>query len=68
MALKKLGESKGYTLIGTDNNGVNAFFVKSDIIKDMIIPLTVHIVITRIPKLSNASTSCLNFANVIIVV
>jgi len=39
LALKKLGESKGYTLIGTDNSGVNAFFVKSDIIKDIIIPI-----------------------------
>ena len=39
LALKNLGESKGYTLIGTDNIGVNAFFVKSNIIKDIIIPI-----------------------------
>jgi len=27
LAMQKLGASKGYTLIGADNNGVNAFFV-----------------------------------------
>ncbi len=30
-ALSKLGAKKGYVLIGTDNNGVNCFFVKKDL-------------------------------------
>lgn len=34
LALKKLGESKGYTLIGCDNCGVNSFFIRSDLIKN----------------------------------
>jgi len=29
-ALEKLGKEKGYTLIGTDRNGVNAFFVLNE--------------------------------------
>lgn len=33
-ALTKLGKSKGYTLIGCDSVGVNAFFVKNDLIKE----------------------------------
>lgn len=33
LALKNLGQRKGYTLIGCDNNGVNAFFCKSDLIQ-----------------------------------
>lgn len=33
LALKNLGLSKGYTLVGCDSRGVNAFFVKSDLIK-----------------------------------
>lgn len=32
-ALVSLGKEKGYTLIGTDPNGVNAFFVRHDLIK-----------------------------------
>ena len=32
-ALKKLGKNKKYTLIGVDNNGVNAFFVRNDLAK-----------------------------------
>lgn len=32
LALKKLGEKKGYTLVGCDNNGVNAFFCKNVVI------------------------------------
>lgn len=32
LALKNLGLEKGYTLVGCDNNGVNAFFCKSDLI------------------------------------
>ena len=31
-ALKILGEQKGYRLIGTDRHGVNAFFVRSDLV------------------------------------
>lgn len=34
LALKNLGLMKGYTLVGTDSNGINAFFIKSDLIKD----------------------------------
>lgn len=34
LALKKLGESKGYKLITCDNMGDNAFFVRSDLIKE----------------------------------
>jgi hypothetical protein len=33
-AMEKLGKSKGYTLIASDNRGVNAFFVRSDLVKD----------------------------------
>ena len=32
-ALKKLGKKKKYSLIGVDNNGVNAFFVRNDLAK-----------------------------------
>ncbi len=32
-ALKKLGIKKKYSLIGVDNNGVNAFFVRNDLAK-----------------------------------
>ncbi len=31
LAYKKLGEAKQYTLIGCDNRGVNAFFVRNDL-------------------------------------
>lgn len=34
LALSKLAKSKGYTLVGCDNNGVNAFFVKDNLIKE----------------------------------
>lgn len=34
LALVKLGKKKGYTLIGCENNGVNAFFVRNDLIKN----------------------------------
>ncbi len=34
LALKNLGLMKGYTLVGTESNGVNAFFIKSGLIKD----------------------------------
>lgn len=32
-ALQKLGESKGYTLVVCDNRGVNAFFIRKDLLK-----------------------------------
>ena len=32
LALKNLGLKKGYTLLGCDNNGVNAFFCKSELV------------------------------------
>jgi hypothetical protein len=38
LALKKLGEEKGYTLVGTDRHGVNAFFVQTALLKGKIIP------------------------------
>lgn len=34
LALVKLGNAKGYTLVGCDNRGVNAFFLRNDLIKD----------------------------------
>lgn len=33
-ALTKLAQSKGYVLVGCDSNGVNAFFVRRDAMKD----------------------------------
>lgn len=33
LALRNLGLSKGYTLVGCDNNGVNAFFCKSELVR-----------------------------------
>lgn len=38
LALKNLGSKKGYTLVGCDSNGVNAFFIKSDLIENASIP------------------------------
>lgn len=35
LALRNLGLSKGYTLVGCDSRGINAFFVKSDLIKGL---------------------------------
>jgi len=32
-ALERLGKEKGYTLIGTDRNGVNAFFVLQNLVE-----------------------------------
>lgn len=32
LALKNLGQSKGYTLVGCETNGVNAFFCKSELV------------------------------------
>ncbi len=37
LALKNLGLKKGYTLVGCDGAGVNAFFIKSDLIEDKTI-------------------------------
>lgn len=34
LALVKLGKSKGYTLIGCDSNGVNAFFIKNELFNE----------------------------------
>ena len=31
MALERLGRRKGYTLVGCDSRGVNAFFVRDDL-------------------------------------
>lgn len=33
-ALEKLGEEKGYTLIGTDSYGVNSFFIRNDLMNE----------------------------------
>jgi len=37
-ALKKLGESKGYELIGCESSGVNAFFVEKSLVKNRFLP------------------------------
>lgn len=37
LAMIKLGKIKGYTLIGCDNNGVNAFFIRNDLINENIV-------------------------------
>jgi len=36
MALFKLGKEKGYDLVGCDSRGINAFFIRSSIAKDLI--------------------------------
>jgi hypothetical protein len=38
LALKKLGEEKGYTLLGTDAHGVNAFFVLNQLVPGNFAP------------------------------
>lgn len=38
LALKNLGLKKGYTLVGCDGNGINAFFCKTNLISDFEIP------------------------------
>lgn len=38
LALKGLGETKGYTLLGTDKNGVNAFFIESSLVPGRFAP------------------------------
>ena len=37
-ALVKLGRKKGYTLVGVNSNGVNAFFVRDDLIEGNFAP------------------------------
>lgn len=39
-ALEKLGAKKNYTLVGCDKSGVNAFFVRHDLMNEKITPLT----------------------------
>jgi len=36
-SLQKLGEKKGYTLVGTNISGVNAFFVRNDCLKKQFV-------------------------------
>ena len=36
LALSKLGKKKGYDLVGCDDNGINAFFIKSEIVQGLI--------------------------------
>jgi len=36
VALTKLGRRKGYSLVGCDSTGVNAFFVRSDLVGDKL--------------------------------
>ena len=38
-ALEKLGKKKKYTLVGVDKNGVNAFFVRNDLAKNINLKL-----------------------------
>lgn len=38
-ALTKLGKRKGYALIGCESNGVNAFFIRTDLIQDKFIEM-----------------------------
>ena len=37
LALSQLGKSKGYTLIACDSKGVNAFFIRNDLINDKFV-------------------------------
>jgi len=48
LALKNLGLEKGYTLVGCDNNGVNAFFCKSELLDEFKIKDILHLY--RSPK------------------
>ena len=38
LALTKLASAKGYTLVGCDRQGVNAFFVRNDLIQGSFVP------------------------------
>jgi hypothetical protein len=42
LALATLGKQKGYTLIGTDRNGVNAFFVLTELVAGNFTPLSIE--------------------------
>jgi len=37
LALTKLGNKKGYTLVGCDSNGINAFFIRNDLVSEEIV-------------------------------
>lgn len=39
-ALEKLGREKGYVLVGCESAGVNAFFVRQELVTDKLQPLT----------------------------
>jgi hypothetical protein len=39
-ALEQLGASKGYRLLGCESTGVNAFFVRSDLLGERLVPKT----------------------------
>jgi hypothetical protein len=34
LALARLGKEKGYTLVACDSKGINAFFIRDDLIQD----------------------------------
>jgi hypothetical protein len=37
LALTKLGRAKGYTLIGCDNQGINAFYLRDDLLSERFV-------------------------------
>jgi len=37
LALEKLGKEKGYSLIGCDSKGINAFFIRNDVLKNYFV-------------------------------
>ena len=47
--MEKLGKEKGYTLVGCDNHGVNAFFVKTSLLHKNYQPKTLDL-LYRPPK------------------
>jgi hypothetical protein len=40
-ALKKLGQQKGYKLVGCESNGVNSFFIREDILPNQIFEVAI---------------------------
>ncbi|MBI2664974.1 hypothetical protein HYX10_06580 [Candidatus Woesearchaeota archaeon] len=42
LALARLGKEKGYALVGCDSNGVNAFFVRDDLLAGNFRPQPLH--------------------------
>lgn len=40
LALQRLGESKGYSLVGCDSRGVNAFFILKELVEEKFIPMS----------------------------